>query len=138
MPMQINFKEEGFVMKKMIIFDPAMCCSTGVCGPGVDPELLRVSTLLNNLKSNGVFVERHNLSNNPQAFVSNKVINELLNSQGVDVLPVIIVDGEVVKTKGYPTNEEFCSLLEIPESYLKMKIQLKTKSSGCGCKGGCC
>lgn len=125
-------------MKKMIIFDPAMCCSTGVCGPGVDPELLRVSTVLNNLKSNGVFVERHNLSNNPQAFVSNKVINELLNSQGVDVLPVIIVDGEVVKTKGYPTNEEFCSLLEIPESYLKMKIQLKTKSSGCGCKGGCC
>lgn len=125
-------------MKKMIIFDPAMCCSTGVCGPGVDPELLRVSTLLNNLKSNGVFVERHNLSNNPQAFVSNKVINELLNSQGVDVLPVIIVDGKVVKTKGYPTNEEFCSLLEIPESYLKMKIQLKTKSSGCGCKDGCC
>lgn len=125
-------------MKKMIIFDPAMCCSTGVCGPGVDPELLRVSTLLNNLKSNGVFVERNNLSNNPQAFVSNQVINNLLNSQGVDVLPVILVDGEVVKTKGYPTNEEFCSFLEIPESYLKMKIQLKTKSSDCGCKDGCC
>ena len=125
-------------MKKMIIFDPAMCCSTGVCGPGVDPELLRVSTLLNNLKSNGVFVERNNLSNNPQAFVSNQVINNLLNSQGVDVLPVILVDGEVVKTKGYPKNEEFCSFLEIPESYLKMKIQLKTKSSDCGCKDGCC
>lgn len=36
-------------MKKMIIFEPAMCCSTGVCGPGVDPELLRVSTVINNL-----------------------------------------------------------------------------------------
>lgn len=125
-------------MKKMVIFDPAMCCSTGVCGPGVNPELLRVSTVLNNLKSNGVVVERHNLSNNPQAFVDNSVINEILNTQGVDVLPVILVDGEVVKTKEYPTNQEFCSLLEIPESYLKAKIQLKTKSSGCGCKGGCC
>ena len=123
-------------LKNMIIFDPAMCCSTGVCGPGVDPELLRVSTLLNNLKSNGVMVERYNLSNNPQAFVDNRVINELLNTDGVDILPVIIVDGEVVKTKAYPTNEEFCKLLEIPESYLKAKIKLKSK--GCGCKGGCC
>ncbi len=39
-------------MKKMIIFDPAMCCSTGVCGPSVDPELLRVATTINRLKSN--------------------------------------------------------------------------------------
>ncbi|MEQ8154391.1 MAG: arsenite efflux transporter metallochaperone ArsD [Clostridiaceae bacterium] len=126
-------------MKKMIIFDPAMCCSTGVCGPGVNPELLRVSTILNNLKSNGVVVERFNLTSNPQAFVENKTINELLNTDGVDVLPVIIVDGKVVKTKGYPTNEEFCTMLEIPESYLKAKIIIKKmESKGCGCKGGCC
>ncbi len=46
-------------MKKMIIFDPAMCCSTGVCGPGVDPELLRVSTVINNLSNRGVIVERY-------------------------------------------------------------------------------
>ena len=32
-------------MSKLEIFDPAMCCSTGVCGPSVDPELLRVSTI---------------------------------------------------------------------------------------------
>ncbi|MDD7793531.1 arsenite efflux transporter metallochaperone ArsD [Clostridium sp. 'White wine YQ'] len=128
-------------MKKMIIFDPAMCCSTGVCGPGVDPELLRVSTVLNNLKSNGVMVERYNLTSNPQAFVDNKVINELLNSDGVDILPVIIVEDKVVKTKGYPTNEEFCSLLDIPEDYLKVAIKkatLNVKPKSCGCKGGCC
>jgi Arsenical resistance operon trans-acting repressor ArsD. len=132
-------------MKKMIIFDPAMCCSTGVCGPGVDPELLRVSTVLNNLKNKGVTVERFNLTGNPQAFVDNKVINELLNTEGVDVLPVVIVDGEVVKTKAYPTNEEFCTMLDIPESYLKTTIKIsrisdisKVKSKGCGCEGGCC
>ena len=33
-------------MKKIEIFDPAMCCSTGVCGPGVDPELLRMATMV--------------------------------------------------------------------------------------------
>jgi hypothetical protein len=123
-------------MKKMIIFDPAMCCSTGVCGPAVNPDLLRVSTALNRLKNKGIVVERFNLTNNPQVFVDNRIINELLNSHGVDILPVTVLDGKVVKTKAYPTNEEFCKMLDIPEDYLKTKIQFKTK--GCGCKGGCC
>lgn len=123
-------------MKKMIIFDPAMCCSTGVCGPSIDPELLRVSTVLNNLEKNGVKVERYNLTNNPQAFVDNKTINELLNKDGVAVLPVTIVDDKVVKTNNYPANDEFIKLLDVPESYLKG--QEKPKSKGCGCKGGCC
>lgn len=123
-------------MKKMIIFEPAMCCSTGVCGPGVDQNLLRVSTVLNNLKNKGIIVERYNLSSNPQAFVDNKVINEMLNTKGIDILPVVIVDGEIVKVKGYPSNEEFCKMLDIPESYIK--TTLKIKSKGCGCKGGCC
>lgn len=125
-------------MKKMIIFDPAMCCSTGVCGPVVDPQLLRVSTVLNSLKKKGIIVERYNLTSNPQAFVDNKVINEILNKDGVDVLPVTIVDDVVVKTKSYPTNEEFCKFLEIPEDYLKTGVKIELKSKGCGCKGGCC
>lgn len=122
-------------MKKMIIFDPAMCCSTGVCGPSVDKELLRVATVLNNLKSHGIEVERHNLTNNPQAFVDNITINEMLMKEGVDVLPVIIVDGEVVKTKGYPTNGEFCKLLDVPAEYLRVVIK---RAPGCGCGDGCC
>ena len=123
-------------MKKMIIFDPAMCCSTGVCGPSVNPNLLRVATALNKLKNKDIVVERYNLTANPQAFVDNNIINGLLNSEGVEILPVTILDGEVVKTKQYPTNAEFCKLLEIPEEYLKLTIKIKAK--GCGCKGGCC
>lgn len=64
----------------MIIFDPAMCCSTGVCGPSVDKELLRVSTVLNTLKNKGILVERYNLTNNPQIFIENKVIKEVKNN----------------------------------------------------------
>ena len=123
-------------MKKMIIFDPAMCCSTGVCGPAVNPNLLRVSTVVNSLNKKGIVVERYNLTANPQAFVDNNIINGLLNSDGVEILPVTMLDGEVVKTKQYPTNVEFCELLEIPEEYLKTKIKIRAK--GCGCKGGCC
>jgi len=123
-------------MKKMIIFEPAMCCSTGVCGPGVDPDLLRLSKVFNNINKRGTVVERFNLTSNPQAFVDNSIINKLLNSDGIDILPITILDGKVVKTKAYPTNDEFCKLLEIPQEYLKTKIQMKTKD--CGCKGGCC
>lgn len=49
-------------MKKMQIYEPAMCCSTGLCGVGVDQELLRISTVLNSMEKNGVMVERFNLS----------------------------------------------------------------------------
>lgn len=120
----------------MKIFDPAMCCSTGVCGPSVDKNLLRVATVINNLKSKGILVERYNLSSNPQIFVDNKIINEILNKEGADVLPVTMVDDVIVKTKEYPTNEEFCKLLEVSEEYLKLTI--KKASKGCNCGDGCC
>ena len=122
-------------MRKMIIFDPAMCCSTGVCGPSVNPELLRVATVINNLKSKGILIERYNLTNNPPIFVDNKVINELLMKQGVKVLPVTMVDGKIVKMGSYPTNDEFCYLLEISPNVLKIEVR---KSGGCSCNGGTC
>jgi len=109
-------------MKKMVIYDPAMCCPTGVCGPSVDKNLLRVATLLSRLEKRGIKVERHNLSDNPQAFVDNKAVNKLLVDEGVDVLPITMVDGEVVKTGEYPTNEEFVELLEIPEEYIMSEL----------------
>jgi len=124
-------------MKKMIIFDPAMCCSTGVCGPSVNKELLRVSTVINTLKNKGVVVERYNLTSNPQAFIDNKEINQILNTKGVDTLPVTMIDGVVVKEGSYPTSEEFCSLLEIPSDYLKLNIKkpnIKKPTKSCGCK----
>ncbi len=117
-------------MKKMIIYEPAMCCQSGVCGPAVDPELLRVSTVINNLKNKGVSVERYNLSSNPQVFVDHKVINEILMKEGVESFPVVVVDDQVVKTKAYPTNEEFCAFLEIPETYVKATASAKRRSCG--------
>jgi hypothetical protein len=123
-------------MKKMIIFDPAMCCSTGVCGPSVDKDLLRVATVINSLKIKGILVERHNLTSNPQIFVDNKEINRMLLKEGVEVLPIVMVDGEVVKTKAYPTNEEILNLLDLPLDFLKVTIKKPTK--GCGCGDGCC
>lgn len=46
----------AFIMKQVEIFDPAMCCSTGVCDPSIDPELLRVATVISNLKEKGIII----------------------------------------------------------------------------------
>ena len=121
-------------MKKMFIYEPALCCETGVCGVSVDPELLRISTVANTLKKNGVTLQRYNLKNSPQEFVTNTEINKMLNSEGVDSLPATVMDGKIVKTKAYPTNGEIVMWLNISADYLVEK----TENSGgcCGSAGG--
>lgn len=138
-----NRLRSDFSMKSMTIYEPAMCCETGICGVGVDPELLRISTVFNNLKKHGVSAARFNLNNFPQEFINNAAINELINSEGVDALPATVIDGKIVKTKAYPDNEEIAALLEIPASYLgEKKTETEAapmkKEGGCNCKSECC
>ena len=95
----------------MYIYEGAMCCSTGVCGPSPDEELMRVASLVDKLNKSGASIERYNLTNNTNEFVENKTINSLLEEKGEDVLPVVIVDDEVVMTGKYPSNEEFYEML---------------------------
>lgn len=115
-------------MKKMFIYEPAMCCSTGLCGVGVDPELLRISTVINTLKKNGIEVQRFNLTNSPQEFMTNKQVNDFLNKKGVSGLPVTVIDNQIVIAGRYPTNEEFVELLSIPASTLAEQ-QKQTQSN---------
>lgn len=93
-------------MKEIEIFDPAMCCSTGVCGPSVDKDLLRIATLIDALKNMGIEVKRHNLSSDPQAFIHNEKVKRLLQEKGADVLPVTLVDREIAVTGEYPTTAQ--------------------------------
>ena len=64
------------------VFDPAMCCSTGVCGPGVDTKLVQFAADLDWLKTHDVIVLRHNLSQNPAAFIENEAVNTALAENG--------------------------------------------------------
>ncbi|MFH1499736.1 MAG: arsenite efflux transporter metallochaperone ArsD [Verrucomicrobiota bacterium] len=90
-------------MKTIQIYDPAMCCSTGVCGPNVDPTLPRFAGLLAQLGGAGVKVERYNLAQQPLAFVQNPAVKALLDSPaGADALPAIFIDGELVLKGSYP------------------------------------
>ena len=101
-------------MKKISVYDPAQCCSTGVCGTEVDPKLVQFASDLAELKKQGVAVERFNLSQQPAAFAANEAVKSALATQGNDCLPLILADGEVV-TKGiYPSQEQLQLLAGLP------------------------
>ncbi|ARK31574.1 arsenite efflux transporter metallochaperone ArsD [Halalkalibacter krulwichiae] len=105
-------------MTKIRVFDPAMCCDTGVCGPSVDPELTRVATAIFMLEKQKVDIKRFNLASDPQAFVEETQIQQLLHQEGIESLPTIIVDGEI-KLKGrYPTNEELAQWGDVSAEFL--------------------
>jgi arsenite methyltransferase len=100
-------------MIKIEVFDPAMCCSTGVCGPSVDPVLPRFAADLEWLKSKGVQVERYNLAQEVGAFTGNPIVKTTLNSQGTKCLPLVLVDGEIVLQATYPTRKTLAGLVGV-------------------------
>lgn len=105
-------------MKKVEIFDPAMCCSTGVCGPSVDPELTRVASAVFALEKKGFDITRYNLTSEPDKFVDQVEVNKILMSKGPDALPVVLVNEVVEKVGSYPTNEELARWFDVKEEEL--------------------
>jgi len=114
------------------IFDPAMCCSTGVCGPGVDTKLVQFAADLDWLKSQGVIVQRHNLSQNPAAFVENEAVKNALTEKGEAALPVLLVNGKIAGTGSYPERGQLAALFK-----LKATATPAPGTSSC-CGGGSC
>lgn len=92
-------------MKTIQVFDKPMCCSTGVCGPDVDPVLPRFAADLQWLKSQGHEVQRFNLAQQPEAFIQNDEVHRLLATQGTQCLPLIVVDGRIVSRQSYPARD---------------------------------
>lgn len=98
---------------KIEIYDPAMCCSSGLCGPALDPVLVKMNDAVIALKKQGVEVTRFNLAQQPKEFMANKTVADLLHKNGKKVLPITFVNGAVFKTGEYPTYEELCAALGI-------------------------
>jgi disulfide oxidoreductase YuzD len=93
---------KGDLPVKIEFFDPEMCCSTGVCGPSPDPELIRVNEMIEQLKTQGHTTVRYMMSRNPMAFSANKQVYQELIGKGASVLPIVVVDGQIVSKGQYP------------------------------------
>lgn len=108
------------------VFDPAMCCSTGVCGPSVDPDLARFAADLAWLAEQGVTVERYNLSQQPGAFAETPAVREALG-RGPEVLPLVLVDDRIAVEGAYPTRETLAALAsDSYESSVEIRITALT------------
>ena len=105
-------------MKKLRIFDPPMCCSTGVCGPSVDPALPQFAADLEWLARAGVEVGRYNLAQQPQAFAADATVKAALEQFGTGCLPLFLVGEAIVHRGSYPSREFLCTILGVtaPES----------------------
>jgi hypothetical protein len=126
-------------MIQIDVFDPPMCCSSGVCGPEVDPLLAAFAADVDWLTSQGVSVTRHNLAQEPQAFVSNPLVQETLQREGDACLPLVLVNGELAGRGAYPRREELARLAGLTASASGTKRRIRLSSSG-GCTpgSGCC
>lgn len=93
-------------MKTIQVYDPPMCCSTGICGTDVDPDLVSFAAMLAQLAQHGIRIERYNLGKQPMAFAQNPAVKALLETEGGEALPVIFWDGEVRLKGRYPSKAE--------------------------------
>jgi sulfur carrier protein ThiS len=124
-------------MSKVQIFDKAMCCSTGVCGPQVDPVLPRFAADLEWLQSQGHNVNRFNLAQDPAEFANNTTVQQLLADEGIECLPLVIVDDRVVSRSEYPSRDNL-ALWTGTSMKPKGVLPMASDSGCCGGNSGCC
>jgi hypothetical protein len=126
------------------VYDPAMCCSTGVCGPSVDAQLVRFAADLDWLTGQGVQVERFNLAQQPAAFVASAAVKQALTERGEAALPVVLAGDAVMSIGSYPSRAQLAEWAGVPlgASPAKRKLPLGVASPSGGCCGSsgepCC
>ena len=103
-------------MKTIQFFDPALCCSTGICGVDVDQALISISADINWARQNGAQIERYNLAQDPMAFADNATVTAFLERSGTGALPLVLVDGEIALAGRYPNRVELAALSGIADA----------------------
>jgi hypothetical protein len=124
-------------MTTVTVYDPPMCCSTGVCGPEIDPKLAQFAGDLDWLKAQGVEVRRFNLAQEPGRFVENAAVQALLDRSGGDDLPAILVGDELVASARYPDRAALAALAGVDmKRALEGAEQPKATTTSSCCGGG--
>ena len=124
-------------MKAIQIFDPALCCSSGVCGVDVDQALVNLAADLDWAKQQGVVVERFNLAQQPMDFAQNATVKAFLERSGAEALPLVLVDGDVALAGRYPNRAELTRWagLAAPAA---APVLAEVAAAGSCCSGGKC
>jgi hypothetical protein len=132
-------------MTTLTVYDPAMCCATGICGAEVDQKLVNFAADLDWLKSLGVAVTRINISQEPAAFAENAKIKSVLETSGIEGLPVVLIDDDLRSTGRFPVRQELAEMAGVDYAPATVKSADKAQAGSC-CSGddgdeapsGCC
>ena len=120
-------------MKSIQVFDPALCCSSGVCGVEVDQALVSFAADIDWARQAGAQIERFNLAQQPMAFAENAPVKAFLERAGQEALPLTLVDGQIVLAGRYPSRADLARW-----AGLAAPAAAKAESAGNCCSGGCC
>ena len=124
-------------MKTIQIFDPAMCCNTGVCGVDVDQSLVTFAADVDWATQQGAQIERFNLSQQPLVFANNAIVKGLLESAGQTALPATLVDGQLTLAGRYPSREDLARWAGLAPVEVA-PLPAPTAAAASCCSGGRC
>lgn len=112
-------------MTTITVYDPAMCCSTGICGTDVDQRLVDLAADLDWLKAQGVTVRRFGLSREPAEFAANDTIRQIIQESEGDDLPAFLVDGVLKAKARYPARAELADWVGLAAPKLEITEQVR-------------
>jgi hypothetical protein len=129
-------------MRTIRVYEPALCCNSGVCGPDVDQALVTFTADLEHLKGHGVDIARHNLANDPSSFAANDTVRAYLQVAGSEGLPLTLVDGMTVMAGSYPTRAQLLRYAQLADVVAVpagvTRLELTEKPGGACGPTGCC
>ena len=125
-------------MKNIQVFDPALCCSSGVCGTDVDQKLVDFSADVDWAKQQGAQIQRFNLAQQPMAFAQSTAVRGLLERAGESALPITLVDGEVAFAGRYPTRDDLARWIGTAASASSAAAPSGAATASSCCSGGKC
>lgn len=122
-------------MTTIRVFDPPMCCASGVCGTDPNPALARFAGDLQWLRSRGIEVERFTLSQHPERFTTDPAVLRAINEGGTDALPIVMVGDRVIAERTYPSRDALAASVGLTS----VAVVPGSTGGGCCCKPGeCC
>ena len=129
-------------MAAIRIYEPALCCDTGVCGVDLDQSLVEVTASVRSLQDLGADIQRHNLATDPLAFTTDETVRAFMHVVGSTGLPLTVVDGVTVATGAYPSKTQLLAFAGLvgPEPAERPQLGLteKSESGCCSDATGCC
>jgi sulfur carrier protein ThiS len=125
-------------MTSIQIFDPALCCSSGVCGQDVDPALVSLAADLDWAKQQGAVIERFNLAQQPMDFAQNATVKAFLERSGAEALPLVLVNGEVALAGRYPNRAELTRWAGLTVTTPTPALAEVAPAASCCAGGRCC